>query len=388
MNNYRKLFLTSIIGLAVLGFYACGNAENGQNGKDGRDGSSCTVTANKDGTATISCPDGTSFNIKNGEDGQKGDAGSDGKTGDNAENGKGCRLVTNMDNSLAVVCEADGSSFVVRGNSDNYTNYCKDGYFGPDCLPCTCKNGTCNDSIRGDGKCISCYDGWSGDNCDKKVPCPHGTALEGEPDSGECASCNNGWTGDSCTEIAAGFGSVTDTDNKTYSTVIIKGHEWYAENSRYQGRDVFCNANIDEDAGFIQKFGCLYNLADAKKVCPPGWHLPTENDFEELLYYIFIEGVTSSFLSLIAQSPSWTDYSNEGSNDFGFGALPAGRGSENYWNNSVYYNYYDFGSLAIFWSSYNGGKCLFLGDTRGDTSLSDLMDEESDIFASVRCLKD
>ena len=82
MNNYRNLLLTSLTGLAALGFYACGAGETGpqgEKGEPGQPGASCTLTANEDGSATISCPDGNSFTIKNGENGLPGDAGSDGK---------------------------------------------------------------------------------------------------------------------------------------------------------------------------------------------------------------------------------------------------------------------------------------------------------------------
>jgi len=42
---------------------------NGQNGQDGQDGDSCTVTDNGDGTKTISCTDGTTVTVNDGQDG-------------------------------------------------------------------------------------------------------------------------------------------------------------------------------------------------------------------------------------------------------------------------------------------------------------------------------
>ncbi|EGG17674.1 substrate adhesion molecule [Cavenderia fasciculata] len=46
---------------------------------------------------------------------------------------------------------------------------CKEGYFGANCsLAPTCKNGTVNDGVGGDGSC-QCYSGWTGDACDTPV---------------------------------------------------------------------------------------------------------------------------------------------------------------------------------------------------------------------------
>ena len=46
------------------------DGEDGENGADGNNGQSCSVVANEDGTATITCPDGSSVVINDGVDGQ------------------------------------------------------------------------------------------------------------------------------------------------------------------------------------------------------------------------------------------------------------------------------------------------------------------------------
>jgi len=44
----------------------------GSPGQDGQDGASCTVTDHGDGTATVSCPDGTSFELQPADGGCAG----------------------------------------------------------------------------------------------------------------------------------------------------------------------------------------------------------------------------------------------------------------------------------------------------------------------------
>ncbi|MFH0981985.1 MAG: hypothetical protein V2A79_10635 [Planctomycetota bacterium] len=64
-----------------------GSGADGADGADGRDGSSCTVADNGDGTYTLSCEDGTSVTIHDGQDGRDGVDGQDGKNGADGEDG-------------------------------------------------------------------------------------------------------------------------------------------------------------------------------------------------------------------------------------------------------------------------------------------------------------
>jgi len=78
-------------------------------GVAGEDGRSCTVANNNDGSATISCDDGTSAIITNGEDGANGLAGVDGAS---------CTVVDNNNGSSTISCE-DGSSAVVNDGASS-----------------------------------------------------------------------------------------------------------------------------------------------------------------------------------------------------------------------------------------------------------------------------
>lgn len=74
--------------MGVLGLMACGGAgEDGAPGANGADGTSCSVTDNGDGTATIACNDGTEATVSSGATGPRGTDGEDGATGPSGATG-------------------------------------------------------------------------------------------------------------------------------------------------------------------------------------------------------------------------------------------------------------------------------------------------------------
>jgi len=82
---------------------------------------------------------------------------------------------------------------------------CEAGYFGSDCQPCTCKNGTCNEGLEGDGHCAECEAGFYGIDCNSAVlECINGTSSEGIDGNGTC-TCNDNWDGLKCDKCKAGF---------------------------------------------------------------------------------------------------------------------------------------------------------------------------------------
>eukprot|EP01113_Clastostelium_recurvatum_P031680 TRINITY_DN3980_c0_g1_i6.p1 TRINITY_DN3980_c0_g1~~TRINITY_DN3980_c0_g1_i6.p1 ORF type:complete len:2824 (-),score=668.71 TRINITY_DN3980_c0_g1_i6:1144-9054(-) len=66
-----------------------------------------------------------------------------------------------------VVNTTTGTTCMCSPGFDNSTNCasCLPGYYGSQCLPCTCQQGTCVDGLAGTGTC-QCYPGYSGVNCD------------------------------------------------------------------------------------------------------------------------------------------------------------------------------------------------------------------------------
>lgn len=84
------------------------------------------------------------------------------------------------------------------------------------------------------------------------------------------------------------YGEFLDTrDNQVYRTLVISNHVWTAQNINYEieseENDEINSWCYDNEPENCKKFGRLYTWEAAKKVCPEGWHLPTEDEWQELI---------------------------------------------------------------------------------------------------------
>ena len=158
--------------------------------------------------------------------------------------------------------------------------------------------------------------------------------------------------------------TVVDIDGNTYKTVVIDGKEWMAENLRTarsrDGSEILTGqtftqwqaathgiwANFDNDIANSAIYGKLYNwyaTVDPRGLCPTGWRVPTDNDWQQLIDYADTKGwgnnnnagqklksrrqVDSPLGGLFntTEHPRWDKHSTRfGTDDYGFGALPAG----------------------------------------------------------------
>ena len=74
--------------------------------------------------------------------------------------------------------------------------------------------------------------------------------------------------------------SFTDyRDNQEYSTVFIGGVWWLAENLNYYTENSYY---YNDDSLTNHSYGRLYNISEAKSVCPPGWHLASDEEWKNL----------------------------------------------------------------------------------------------------------
>jgi collagen triple helix repeat protein len=106
---------------------------DGQDGADGGNGTSCTVHDNGDGSALVTCDDGTTANLygPTGASGPQGPAGADGQDGqDGATGPQGPAGANGQDGATGPrgPAGADGSSCTVLDNGDHsYDIICPDG---------------------------------------------------------------------------------------------------------------------------------------------------------------------------------------------------------------------------------------------------------------------
>ena len=121
------------------------------------------------------------------------------------------------------------------------------------------------------------------------------------------------------------YGSMTDArDKKNYKTTKIGEQTWMAENLNYDAKDSRCYKDKDY---YCKRDGRLYDWATAKTVCPAGWHLPIDAEWTTLEKAV--GGSSMARTKLIATSGWFESYSDKpinGTDDFGFSAIPTGSG--------------------------------------------------------------
>jgi uncharacterized protein (TIGR02145 family) len=139
--------------------------------------------------------------------------------------------------------------------------------------------------------------------------------------------------------VKAVMANFTDTrDGKTYKTTKIGTQTWMAENLNIEIGKFKCYDNKPDNC---QKYGRLYDWETAKKACPSGWHLPSKEEWQTLVN--FVGGENTGGTKLKATS-GW-DKNGNGTDNYGFSALPGGRGySDDYPFNSA-------GGFGRWWSS-------------------------------------
>jgi len=127
------------------------------------------------------------------------------------------------------------------------------------------------------------------------------------------------------------FGTFTDTrDGQTYKTVKIGKHTWMAQNLNYQTKSgSWCYKDSTDNCN---KYGRQYDWNTAKTVCPKGWKLPDTADWNRL---VTTAGGWKTAAKKLKSKSGWNVYfgeddepksceSGNGTDDFGFSALPGG----------------------------------------------------------------
>ena len=173
-------------------------------------------------------------------------------------------------------------------------------------------------------------------------------------------------------------GTFTDgRDNKTYKTIKIGNQVWMAENLAYKPTSGKYWA-YNNDFSNVSQYGYLYDWETACKVCPNGWHLPSDAEWTRLTDYLGGENVAGTKMK---SSSGWRANGN-GSNASGFSGLTGGaRVSSG--------RFSLIGSNGTWWSSTEGDstnawrRLLFYSD--GNVGR---YSQNKQNGYSVRCLRD
>lgn len=191
-------------------------------------------------------------------------------------------------------------------------------------------------------------------------------------------------------------------EGQTYNTVQIGNQCWLKENLNV-GTMITANIyNNQTNNGQIEKYcyennasncntyGGLYqwdemmqytNQQGTKGICPPGWHIPSKVEWEELINYL---GGTSFAGGKLKESGTnhWNSpNSSFATNESGFTALPGG--FFNFYGDFLDVNYY-----AYFWTSTEeNGSARYYHLSYSTTSIGTAYYNKI-LGRSVRCIKD
>jgi uncharacterized protein (TIGR02145 family) len=194
---------------------------------------------------------------------------------------------------------------------------------------------------------------------------------------------------------------VSDVDGNTYSTVKIGGELWMKESLRTMklndGTDI---ANVTSNgpwSGLTTPAWCDYDNAPANsaiygklynwysvnsgKLCPTGWHVPTETEWADMITALGESAVAGGKMKETGTN-HWASPNTSADNSSGFNALPGGY--RNYMGSFQELTY-----LSAFWTSTQSAAGYAFHRSMG------FRHAEADGYAldvrsglSVRCIKD
>lgn len=176
-------------------------------------------------------------------------------------------------------------------------------------------------------------------------------------------------------------------DGKDYKTVTIGNQTWFAENLAYKSPNGWTEyENIAENA---VKYGYLYNWETATKVCPLGWHLPSDSEWQTLelsmgLPPAEIENTNHRGENIALKLKSQTDWYSRGNgnNSSGFNAIPGGA--------CLFYDdsFHFLGEYAYFWSDTPEGVDAWVRVLKYDDTFIERAVFSQKNKLSIRCIKD
>ena len=206
------------------------------------------------------------------------------------------------------------------------------------------------------------------------------------------------------------------SDVATYAITRIGSQLWMAENLRYR----YTNGTVPDSGSYCyddvykncNDYGRLYSwdaamdnvsseTSDPARVkyplydspvrglCPIGWHIPSQSDFEKMLVAIgstHVSGGWSGAGPKLKAKGKWvaSGYASEAEDNYGFSALPAGYGNKN--AGIMKYNLMD--DNAFFWSSTTSSEyAIYFELTNTSNTLYNGSGYKTKAY-SVRCVKD
>jgi uncharacterized protein (TIGR02145 family) len=198
--------------------------------------------------------------------------------------------------------------------------------------------------------------------------------------------------------------SVTDADGNIYSVVTIGTQTWMAENlktTKYNdGTNIPLVTNLttwgnlttpaycyyDNQPAYGGIYGALYNwyTVNTGKLCPTGWHIPTEAEWTTLSGFLGGTNVAGGKLKE-QYMIHWDDPNAGATNEVGFTALPGGK-------RNTFSDVSDLGigSIGNFWASTEGSSAQYsrMRNLRWNDAIMGATQVLKTEGLSCRCVKD
>jgi len=175
--------------------------------------------------------------------------------------------------------------------------------------------------------------------------------------------------------------TVTDVDGNTYKAVTIGKQVWMTENLRttkfndmsvitnVTGNNIWANITIpayswfDNDTAYRDLYGGLYNYftVESGKLCPDGWHVPSNDEFKALEKSLGMTQAGADSLEWRGtdqgkkmKSRTGWNYNGNGTNSSGFSGLAGG------YRYGVDGSFNDLGAVSYWWTSSKKSSTLGL----------------------------
>ena len=163
------------------------------------------------------------------------------------------------------------------------------------------------------------------------------------------------------------YGSVSDLEGNSYKTIKIGTQVWMAENlrsTRLNDNTPILKAHFPQDwsdsktpgynwceedsVNYSTTFGAIYNYyaVNTGKLCPVGWHVPSDDEWDTLISFLGGRDVAAPKL-IETGSIHWKSPNDGATNESGFTALPGLGGSSEGWRSTTKMN---SGDPTMVWS--------------------------------------
>lgn len=160
-----------------------------------------------------------------------------------------------------------------------------------------------------------------------------------------------------------------DDYSESYDIVTIGSQTWMAENLYSQYMSPYCFQNRTD---YCEMYGRLYTFSLTEDACPDGWHVPDTTDWKILLEVVGDKSAKK------LKSEQWA-----GSDEFGFGVLPAGSGKvSDDWKQS-----YDASESCFWTSSETDGENAAVLCFSSDENEAKWQKRSKTSLYSIRCIK-